>query len=38
MRSGSFSWMKSMDSEASIGTKNAMKETKKLIMKIAGAK
>jgi hypothetical protein len=38
MKSGDFSWMKERECKASKGTNVAMKETKKLLMKIAGAK
>jgi hypothetical protein len=37
-KSGDFGWMDKKDSRVSRGTNNAMKETRRLLMKIAGAK
>jgi hypothetical protein len=38
IKSGDYNWMKKCDGKVSKGTNHAMKETQKLIMKIAGAK
>jgi len=35
---GKYNWMKKCDTKASAGANNAMKATKKLVMKMAGSK
>jgi hypothetical protein len=38
VNSGNYGWMRSKENKYSKGSNTAMKETKKLLMKIAGAK